>query len=90
MGKSPFGLYRRKVMQWSNRTRIWAARLGILAPIGWRLVVGCVIGIGDNVRLSASAVNAGLALSHTHGDYNRRVLVVGMVIARVLKTVFCR
>ena len=39
-------------------------------------------------RLSASAVNAELALSHTHGDYDRRVLVFGMVIARGLKTVF--
>ena len=46
-----------------------------------------VIGIEDNVRLSASAVNAALALSHTHGDYNRRVLMFGMIIARGLKTV---
>ena len=47
-----------------------------------------MIGIEDSVRLSASAVNATLALSHTHGDYDRRVLVIGMVIARSLKTVF--
>ena len=64
------------------------ARLGMLAPIGWRLVVGCVFGIEDSVRLSASAVYATLALSHTYGDYDRRVLVFGMVIARGLKTVF--
>ena len=44
--------------------------------------------IEDSVRLSASAVYATLALSHTHGDYDRRVLVFGMVIARGLKTVF--
>ena len=44
--------------------------------------------IEDSVRLSASAVNAELALSHTHGDYNLRVLVFGMIIARGLKTVF--
>ena len=49
---------------------------------------GIVIGIEDNVRLSASAVFASLALSHTHGDYNRRVLVFGMIITRGLKTVF--
>ena len=47
-----------------------------------------MIGIEDSVRLSASAVNAALALSHTHGDYDRRVLVFGMIIARSLKTVF--
>ena len=51
-------------------------------------MVECVLGIEDSVRLSASAVNATLALSHTHGDYNRRVLVFGMIIARGLKTVF--
>ena len=51
-------------------------------------MVGCVFGIEDSVRLSASAVYASLALSHTHGDYNFRVLVFGMVIARGLKTVF--
>ena len=44
--------------------------------------------IEDSVRLSASAVNAELALSHTYGDYNRRVLVFGMVIARDSKIVF--
>ena len=44
--------------------------------------------IEDSVRLSASAVNAELALSHTHGDYDRRVLVFEMVIARGSKTVF--
>ena len=44
--------------------------------------------IEDSVRLSASAVFSSLALSHTHGDYNRRVLVFGMIIARSLKTVF--
>ena len=49
---------------------------------------GAVIGIEDSVRLSASAVNTTLALSHTHGNYNCRVLVFGMVIARSLKTVF--
>ena len=47
-----------------------------------------MIGIEDSVRLSASAVYATLALSHTHGDYNHRVLVFGMIIARSLKTVF--
>ena len=47
-----------------------------------------MFGIEDSVRLSASAVYATLALSHTHGDYDRRVLVFGMVIARSLKTVF--
>ena len=44
--------------------------------------------IEDSARLSASAANAELALSHTHGDYNRRVLVFGMIIARGLETVF--
>ena len=90
MRKSPFGLYRRKVVQWNNRTRILAARLGMLAPIGWRLVVGCAVGIEDNERLSASAVYAVLALSHTHGDYSCHAPVDGVVIARGLKTVFCR
>ena len=46
-----------------------------------------MIGIEDSVRLSASAVLASLALSHTYGDYNRRMLVNEMVIARGLKTV---
>ena len=44
--------------------------------------------IEDSVRLSASAVFASLALSHTHGDYNHRVLVFGMVKTRDLKIVF--
>ena len=44
--------------------------------------------IEDSVRLSASAVDAELALSHTYGDYNRRVLVFGMVKTRDLKIVF--
>ena len=48
-------------------------------------MVRCVFGIEDSVRLSASAVYASLALSHTHGDYDRRVLVFGMVIAPSLK-----
>ena len=65
-----------------------ATRLGMPAPAllasrGW-----VCDRIEDSVRLSASAVNATLALSHTHGDYNRRVLVFGMIIARSLKTVF--
>ena len=51
-------------------------------------MVGCVIGIEDSVRLSASAVSASLALSHTHGDYNCSVPITWMVIARSLKTVF--
>ena len=55
--------------------------LGLLAPVGWRLVVVCVIGIEDNVRLSASAVYAALALSRTHGNYNCHAPVDGMVIA---------
>ena len=51
--------------------------------------VGCVvIGIEDNVRLSAGAVYAALALGHTYGGYNCRMLVIGMIIARGLKTVF--
>ena len=46
-----------------------------------------MIWIEDGVRLSAGAVYATLALSHTHGDYNRRVPVFGMVIARDSKIV---
>lgn len=44
--------------------------------------------IGDNVRLSASAVYAALALSHTYGDYNCHAPVFGIVIARSSKTAF--
>ena len=51
-------------------------------------VGGVVIGIEDSVRLSAGAVYASLALSHTYGGYNCRMLVFGMIIARGLKTVF--
>ena len=47
-----------------------------------------MFGTGDNVRLSASAVYAALALSRKPGNYNCRVLVIGIVIARGLKTVF--
>ena len=35
----------------------------MLAPIGWRLVVECVIVVEDNVRLSAYMVQAIYALS---------------------------
>ena len=52
----------------------------LLASRGW-----VCVRIEDSVRLSASAVNATLALSHTHGDYDRRVLVNEMVIAPSLK-----
>ena len=48
-------------------------------------MVGCVIGIEDNVRLSASAVYATLALSRTYGDYDRRMLVNEMVKTPSLK-----
>ena len=48
-----------------------------------------VIEIGDNVRLSAIAVYAALALSHKHGDYNRYVPISWIVIARSLRTA-CR
>ena len=41
-----------------------------------------VIEIEDNVRLSVSAVYAALALSHKHGDYNRYVPIIWMIIAR--------
>ena len=51
-------------------------------------VGGVTIGIEDNVRLSASAVYASLALSHTPGNYNCQAPVNGIVIARGLKTVF--
>ena len=52
--------------------------------------VGCVVfGIEDNVRLSASAVYATLALGHTYGNYNCRMLVFGIVIARGSKAA-CR
>ena len=44
-----------------------------------------MIGIEDSVRLTASAVYAALALSHTHGDYDRRVLVNEMVKTPSLK-----
>ena len=44
-----------------------------------------MFGIEDSVRLSASAVYATLALSHTHGDYDRRMLVFGMVKTPSLK-----
>ena len=47
----------------------------------------CVIEIEDNVELSARAVNAALALSRTYGNYNRRMLVIEIIIARSLKTV---
>ena len=49
---------------------------------------GVVFGIEDNVRLSASAVYASLALSHTPGNYSCQAPVNGMIIARGLKTVF--
>ena len=56
-------------------------RDGYISGVG-----GVVIGIEDSVRLSAGAVYASLALSRTHGGYNRHVLVFGIVIARSLKT----
>ena len=59
----------------------------MLAPIGWRLVAWCVVEIGDNVISSVRAVNTALALSHTYGGYNRHMLVIGIIIARGLKTV---
>ena len=62
-----------------------AARLGMPAPIGWRLVVECVFGIEDSVRLSARAVSTTLALSHTYGGYNRHMLVNEMVKTPSLK-----
>ena len=37
--------------------------------------------IEDNVRLSAGAVYATLALCHTHGNYNCHAPVDGIVIA---------
>ena len=59
----------------------------MLAPI-WKVFCGSgVIGIEDNVRLSASAVYATLALSHTHGNYNCHAPVDGIVIARGSKAV---
>ena len=51
-----------------------------VASRGW-----VCVRIEDSVRLSASAVNATLALSHTHGDYNHRVLVNEMVKTPSLK-----
>ena len=58
------------------------------APIGRRLVVWRVIVVEDNVRLSAGAVYATLALSHTHGNYNCHAPVNGIFIAHGLKAVF--
>ena len=60
----------------------------MLAPI-WEVFCGSgVIGIGDNVRLSAIAVYAALALSHTYGIYKCHAPVDGIVIARGSKAVF--
>ena len=54
----------------------------------WVASRGLVYGrIEDNVRLSASAVYATLALSHTHGNYNCHAPVDGIVIARGSETV---
>lgn len=50
-------------------------------------VGGVVVEIEDNVELSARAVNAALALSRTYGNYNYRMLVIEIIIARSLKTV---
>lgn len=46
-----------------------------------------MVEIEDNVELSARAVNAALALSRTYGNYNYRMLVIEIIIARSLKTV---
>ena len=62
-------------------------RLGIPAPAVLAFGGKCVIEIEDNVGLSASAVYAALALSRTYGNYNRRMLVIEIIIARSLKTV---
>lgn len=44
--------------------------------------------IEDDDGLSAGAVYAALALSHTPGNYNCHAPVDGIIIARGLKTVF--
>ena len=87
-------IYRRNVLYSPSAekvrygTRKCAARLGMLAPIGRRLVVKCMFGIEDNVVLSASAVYASLALCHTPGNYNCQAPVCWMVTTRSLKTAF--